>query len=53
LVQDANAVTLAVQRIRYIQRTKADACQDFLCELSDLISAKGKRFTMPIPKTIC
>ncbi|KAH7390510.1 fungal-specific transcription factor domain-containing protein [Pyrenochaeta sp. MPI-SDFR-AT-0127] len=36
LIQDAAAVTLVIQRIRYIQRSKADACQDFLCELSDL-----------------
>jgi len=44
LVQDANAVALVIQRIRYIQRSKADACQDFLFELSDLIGAKGRRF---------
>ncbi|KAI4644028.1 uncharacterized protein J4E78_009811 [Alternaria triticimaculans] len=41
LVKDANAVALVIQRIRYIQRSKADACQDFLSELSDLIGAKG------------
>ncbi|KAI4702699.1 hypothetical protein J4E89_010231 [Alternaria sp. Ai002NY15] len=40
LVKDANAVALVIQRIRYIQRSKADACQDFLSELSDLIGAK-------------
>jgi hypothetical protein len=45
LVQDTNAVSLVVQRIRYIQRSKADACQDFLCELSDQIGTKGKRST--------
>ncbi|KAF1942038.1 hypothetical protein EJ02DRAFT_511931 [Clathrospora elynae] len=36
LIQDAGAVALVIQRIRNIQRSKADACQDFLCELSDL-----------------
>jgi len=41
LIQDAGAVTLVVQRIRHIQRSKADACQDFLCELSDLTGTKG------------
>ncbi|KAI4923045.1 uncharacterized protein J4E92_007796 [Alternaria infectoria] len=41
LVKDANAVALVIQRIRYIQRSKADACQDFLSELSDLIGAKA------------
>jgi hypothetical protein len=50
LVRDANAASLVIQRIRYIQRSKADACQDFLCELSDLINAKGKRSTTAIPK---
>ncbi|KAF1915564.1 fungal-specific transcription factor domain-containing protein [Ampelomyces quisqualis] len=36
LIQDTGAVTLVIQRIRHIQRSKADACQDFLCELSPL-----------------
>ncbi|KAF2800344.1 hypothetical protein K505DRAFT_228947 [Melanomma pulvis-pyrius CBS 109.77] len=40
LIQDTGAVTLVVQRIRHIQRSKADACQDFLCELSDLTGTK-------------
>ncbi|OAG05777.1 uncharacterized protein CC84DRAFT_735202 [Paraphaeosphaeria sporulosa] len=40
LIQDTGAVTLVIQRIRHIQRSKADACQDFLCELSDLTGAK-------------
>jgi hypothetical protein len=42
LIQDTAAVTLVIQRIRHIQRSKADACQDFLCELSDLTGMKGK-----------
>jgi hypothetical protein len=42
LIQDTGAVTLVIQRIRHIQRSKADACQDFLCELSDLTGLKGK-----------
>ena len=42
LIQDTKAVTLVVQRIRHIQKSKADACQDFLCELTDLIGAKGE-----------
>ncbi len=41
LIQDTAAVTLVIQRIRHIQRSKADACQDFLCELSDLTGMKG------------
>ncbi|RYN89980.1 hypothetical protein AA0119_g11341 [Alternaria tenuissima] len=41
LTQNANGTALMVQRIRYIQRSKADACQDFLCELSDLAGAKA------------
>ncbi|PVI02748.1 hypothetical protein DM02DRAFT_641064 [Periconia macrospinosa] len=41
LIQDSAAVTLVIQRIRYIQRSKADACQDFLCELNDLTDLKG------------
>jgi hypothetical protein len=44
LIQNADAVTLVIQRIRHIQRSKADACQDFLCELSDLTGTKGKCF---------
>ncbi|KAF1851093.1 uncharacterized protein K460DRAFT_373169 [Cucurbitaria berberidis CBS 394.84] len=36
LIQDTGAATLVIQRIRHIQRLKADACQDFLYELSDL-----------------
>ncbi|RAR06672.1 hypothetical protein DDE82_003208 [Stemphylium lycopersici] len=40
LIQDTKAVTLIVQRIRHIQKSKADACQDFLRELTDLIGAK-------------
>ncbi|KAH7122795.1 fungal-specific transcription factor domain-containing protein [Dendryphion nanum] len=40
LIQDATAVSLVVQRIRHIQRSKSDACQDFLCELSDLTGMK-------------
>ncbi|KAF2823882.1 hypothetical protein CC86DRAFT_355183 [Ophiobolus disseminans] len=35
LVQDTRTVNLVIQRIRHIQKSKADACQDFLCELSD------------------
>jgi hypothetical protein len=42
LIQDLGAVTLVIQRIRHIQRSKADACQDFLCEISDQTGAKGK-----------
>ncbi|KAF2028406.1 hypothetical protein EK21DRAFT_69870 [Setomelanomma holmii] len=41
LIQDTAAVTLVIQRIRHIQRSKADACQDFLCELSDLTGMKA------------
>ncbi|KAF2730336.1 hypothetical protein EJ04DRAFT_47693 [Polyplosphaeria fusca] len=40
LIQDPTAVSLVVQRIRHIQRSKSDACQDFLCELSDLTGVK-------------
>ncbi|KAF2008828.1 hypothetical protein BU24DRAFT_359471 [Aaosphaeria arxii CBS 175.79] len=40
LIQDATAVSLVVQRIRHIQRSKSDACQDFLCELSDITGMK-------------
>ncbi|KAF2814024.1 uncharacterized protein BDZ99DRAFT_410308 [Mytilinidion resinicola] len=35
LVQDQRAVAIVVQRIRHIQKSKSDACQDFLIELSD------------------
>ncbi|KAL5119062.1 hypothetical protein ACEQ8H_002986 [Pleosporales sp. CAS-2024a] len=45
LIQDTAAVTLVIQRIRHIQRSKADACQDFLCELSDLT---GMRVDSPM-----
>jgi hypothetical protein len=41
LIQDTAAVTLVLQRLQHIQRLKADACQDFLCELSDLTGMKG------------
>ncbi|KAF1957464.1 hypothetical protein CC80DRAFT_503802 [Byssothecium circinans] len=40
LIQNQGAVTLVIQRIRHIQRSKADACQDFLCELSDITGLK-------------
>jgi hypothetical protein len=40
LTQDTGAVTLVVQRIRHIQRTKSEACQDFLGELTDLTAMK-------------
>ncbi|KZM27099.1 hypothetical protein ST47_g1751 [Ascochyta rabiei] len=40
LIQDTAAVTLVLQRLQHIQRLKADACQDFLCELSDLTGMK-------------
>ncbi|KAF3038075.1 hypothetical protein E8E12_001337 [Didymella heteroderae] len=40
LIQDTAAVTLVLQRLQYIQRLKAEACQDFLCELSDLTGLK-------------
>ncbi|KAF2630474.1 hypothetical protein BU25DRAFT_484615 [Macroventuria anomochaeta] len=42
LIQDTAAVTLVLQRLQHIQRLKAEACQDFLCELSDLTGMKGK-----------
>jgi hypothetical protein len=42
LIQDTAAVTLILQRLQHIQRMKAEACQDFLCELSDLTGMKGK-----------
>ncbi|KAG9196131.1 hypothetical protein G6011_01252 [Alternaria panax] len=41
LIQDTNGIALVVQRIRYIQRSKADACQDFLCELSNLVGVRA------------
>jgi hypothetical protein len=50
LIQDTDGAALVVQRIRYIQRSKADACQDFLCELSNLVGAKGKRSTTTVVK---
>ncbi|KAJ4988656.1 hypothetical protein SVAN01_05789 [Stagonosporopsis vannaccii] len=40
LIQDTAAVTLVLQRLQHIQRLKAEACQDFLCELSDLTGMK-------------
>ncbi|KAF3049684.1 hypothetical protein E8E11_010102 [Didymella keratinophila] len=40
LIQDTAAVTLVLQRLQHIQRLKAEACQDFLCELSDLTGLK-------------
>ncbi|KAF9695287.1 hypothetical protein EKO04_006909 [Ascochyta lentis] len=40
LIQDTAAVSLVLQRLQHIQRLKADACQDFLCELSDLTGMK-------------
>lgn len=52
LIQDAGAVSLIVQRIRNIQRSKADACQDFLCELSDLTGVKGKHCTKSINASV-
>jgi hypothetical protein len=45
LTQNTDAVSLVLQRVRYIQRSKADACQDFLCELSDLTGTKGTYLT--------
>lgn len=42
LIQDPTAVSVVVQRIRHIQRSKSDACHDFLCELSDLTGLKGQ-----------
>ena len=47
LIQDTGAVTLVIQRIRHIQRSKADACQDFLCELSDTTGIKGEHYRIP------
>ncbi|KAJ4379109.1 hypothetical protein N0V86_005151 [Didymella sp. IMI 355093] len=41
LIQDTAAVTLVLQRLQHIQRLKAEACQDFLCELSDLTGLRG------------
>ncbi|KAI8940754.1 hypothetical protein NX059_002019 [Plenodomus lindquistii] len=40
MLQNADATMLVVQRIKHIQRSKADACQDFLCELSESKDAK-------------
>lgn len=42
LIQDTAAVTLVLQRLQHIQRMKAEACQDFLCELSDLTGMRGE-----------
>jgi hypothetical protein len=42
LVQNGDAVRMVVQRIRCIQRSKVDACQDFLFELSECTGMKGK-----------
>ncbi|CAI6333307.1 unnamed protein product [Periconia digitata] len=50
LIQDATAVTLIIQRIRYIQRSKADACQDFLCELTDMTDMKGLKVETSSPE---
>ncbi|KAF1837825.1 hypothetical protein BDW02DRAFT_586303 [Decorospora gaudefroyi] len=36
LIHNADVVALVLQRVRFIQRSKANACQDFLCELSDI-----------------
>jgi hypothetical protein len=47
LIQDTAAVTLVIQRIQHIQRSKAEACQDFLCELSDLTGMRGKFLSFP------
>lgn len=40
MVHDTDATTLVVQRIKQIQRSKADACQEFLCELSGSTEVK-------------
>ncbi|KAE8850718.1 hypothetical protein PTNB73_00265 [Pyrenophora teres f. teres] len=40
LVENNDAINLVIQRIRYIQRSKADACEDFLCELTNSIGTK-------------
>jgi hypothetical protein len=42
LVEDTSAVNLVLQRIRHIKQAKADACQEFLYELSDSEEFKGK-----------
>jgi len=42
LVQDKNAIMLVFQHIRHIQRSKADACEEFLCELSSDIGTRGR-----------
>ncbi|KAF2500053.1 hypothetical protein BU16DRAFT_501602 [Lophium mytilinum] len=53
LVQDQRAVAIVVQRIRHIQKSKSDACQDFLVELSDGSDIKSESPTpmrhMPSP----
>ena len=41
LIQDSQAVAVVVQRIRHIQKSKSDACQEFLYELSDGVGIKG------------
>ncbi|KAF2181851.1 hypothetical protein K469DRAFT_671104 [Zopfia rhizophila CBS 207.26] len=41
LVQDASAVNLVVQRIRHIQKSKSEACQDFLYEIHDVVGVKA------------
>lgn len=41
LTQDTGAAELVIQRIRHIQKSKSDACQDFLCQLSNLTMSKG------------
>lgn len=41
LIQDQSAILLVVQRVRHIQKAKVGACEKFLCELPDIIDAKG------------
>jgi hypothetical protein len=53
LTQSTDAVALVLQRVRYIQRSKADACQDFLCELSDITGTKGKCFSTLTTSSPC
>ncbi|KAH6622350.1 fungal-specific transcription factor domain-containing protein [Boeremia exigua] len=48
LIQDTAAVTLVLQRLQHIQRLKAEACQEFLYELSDLT---GMKILSPIAGT--
>ncbi|CBY00938.1 hypothetical protein LEMA_P020680.1 [Plenodomus lingam JN3] len=40
MVHNTNATTLVLQRIKHIQKSKADACHDFLCELSGSTEAR-------------